>query len=167
MQTKFRQNEAKSTPLTDKEKEKWEGIPVRRCPACLDCTSSRCSSCLLCKAVFLCRPILSADAPPDAEDERVRPKAKTQQKAKAKAKPPVYTPESNKSTPTPPSASAAANAPDDEEVSTPRLNLPEVSGVVWKTYEHSNMTNRRATEKRRECERIHWSIECTKLLQHL
>ena len=128
---KFRQNEAKSTPPTDKDKSRWEGVPVRRCPACLDCVSSRCSSCLLCKAVFLCRPRLPSEASKDGEDQSARPKAKTQ--PKAKAKPPVYKAES---TTTPSSASAAASAPDAAEALTPRLNLPEVFGVVWGTYEH-------------------------------
>ncbi len=44
---------AVNTPITAKEQSDHEGIPMRRCPACLQGTASRMAHCLCCSAEFM------------------------------------------------------------------------------------------------------------------
>ncbi len=46
-------NKARDSPIRADEQEVHEGIPLRRCPACLKATSSRMTYCLRCNAEFL------------------------------------------------------------------------------------------------------------------
>ena len=128
-----RHNEANIMPITASEKMRWEGVPVRRCPACLDGTPSRCEACLQCRATFLCRPTQRTDEKPEAERGQEGP-SRPSTKAQPKARPPVFVPEPPTSAPSQQGASASASAPAEEDGTVTKLKLPELPGVTWKKY---------------------------------
>ena len=45
-------NEANIYPITVWERQQWVGMPVRRCPACVNVSPSRGPSCLRCRAIW-------------------------------------------------------------------------------------------------------------------
>ncbi len=103
---------AKNTPILAIEQGAHEGIPLRRCPACLDATPSRMTYCLCCNAEFLGqyhgeghRHGQAASAAP----YRVPPKAPDIKSKRASSAPPTTI---------------------QREVV--KLNLPEIDGLKWK-----------------------------------
>ncbi len=106
-----RTNEAKMVPPTDSEKRRWYYVPVRRCPSCLDCTSSQCTQCFHCGAKFLCRPSASTGSSQAQKS-----------KAKAKARPPVFSTSA---------ASSSSGEPSAPAMGAFTLKLPKCEGIEW------------------------------------
>ncbi len=104
--------QAKNTPIHLVEQNAHEGLPLRRCPACLKATSSRMTYCLCCSAEFLGQFHGEGHVPGPSSSEapyRVPPKAPNAQSQRASSAPP---------------------APTTREVV--KLILPEIPGLTWK-----------------------------------
>ncbi len=121
-----RRQEATRFPNIDAERVRWNGVPVRHCPAFLESSPSSVVSCLVCRAIFL----NTSEHQPrvELEEERRQAASKPTQKAmpkKSKAAPPIF------KVPPPKAPAAKKEVPAERPArAVVKMSLPEVTGVV-------------------------------------